>query len=270
MVTGGIARPKGAAIAAGNAPLALYRDIVAAPDRPALREAVLAGARNFGFTAVYYLLQVTRDPAAGRLLINQGFPERWERHYRRRLRAVDPLPDYAMDIMQLFRWKSALEAMALSPAQQRYWRFLHDIGMGDGLAIAIWGPGGRCGFIGFGLARDDTAFAPDNYLPLHMLAQISFNRHCSLVEDMAAGDIRLSPREMEILHWAARGKSNRDMADILGISRATVDTYMRRVFQKFGTNDRTVACIRAHELGFIHVSTVTASVVASPSPHERR
>lgn len=54
------------------------------------------------------------------------------------------------------------------------------------------------------------------------------------------------------------------MATIIGISRATVDTYMRRVFHKFGTNDRTVPCSRAHELGFIHATTVE---VSQPTVH---
>ena len=49
------------------------------------------------------------------------------------------------------------------------------------------------------------------------------------------------------------------MAEIIGISRGTVDTCMRRVFGKFGTNDRTVACIRAHELRFIHAAGVEAA-----------
>ena len=47
----------------------------------------------------------------------------------------------------------APDLLPLTAAQQRYCRFLGEIGMGDGLALAIWGKGGRCGFIGFGLPR---------------------------------------------------------------------------------------------------------------------
>lgn len=244
-------------LVADDGSLAIYRDVVAAPDQPSLRDALLAGVRTFGFSAVFYLNELTRDPTSGRILINQGFPDQWARQYKRRLRLIDPLPDYAMDVMHMFRWGSVLKTIPLSPAQQRYHRFLEEMGMGDGLAIAVWGPGGRCGFMACGMARDECAFGARSYVGIHLLAQMGFNRHCSLLEDLTAGEIRLSPRELEILHWAARGKSNPDMATILGISRATVDTYMRRVFQKFGTNDRTVACLRAHELGFIHASTLT-------------
>lgn len=248
-----------APIVAEDACLARFRDIVASPDIERLREAVLASGKSFGFDAVYYLAAVTRDPTSGRVLTNQGFPEKWERQYRRRLKHIDPLPDYAMDLMHVFRWGSVLKTIPLTRAQLRYRELLDEMGMGDGLAIAVWGPGGRCGFIAFGMPRSERAFSPQSYIGVGLTAQMSFNRYCCLLEDRAAGDIRLSPRELEILHWAARGKSNIDMATIIGISRATVDTYMRRVFHKFGTNDRTVACIRAHELGFIHATGVKAS-----------
>lgn len=238
--------------------LAHFRDIVAAPDIECLREAVLAAARAFGFAAVFYLSPVTRDGSVGRLLTNQGFPAAWERQYRRHFRRIDPLPEYAMDRLHVFRWGSVLNAIALTPEQERYREFLHEVGMADGLAVAVWGPGGRCGYIAFGMAFRERAFAAPTYIGVGVTAQLSFNRYCSLLENGAAGEMRLSPREIEILHWAARGKSNPDIAAILGIARGTVDTYMRRVFQKFGTNDRTVACIRAHELGFIHASAVPA------------
>lgn len=244
-------------LVAVDSSMIIYRDIVAAPDQATLRDALLAAVKTFGFNAVYYVNQVTRDPTAGRILINQGFPEKWARQYRRRLRLIDPLPDYGMDLMHVFRWGSVFRTIPLTPAQQRYYRCLQDVGMGDGLAIAVWGPGGRCGFMACGMAQDEAAFGPQSYVGVHLAAQMGFNRHCSLLEDLSAGEIRLSPRELEILHWAARGKSNPDMATIIGISRATVDTYMRRVFQKFGTNDRTVACLKAHELGFIHASSLT-------------
>ena len=242
-----------------DACLGRFRDIAAAPDVETLRDTILAAARTFGFEAVYTLSPVTRDPTVGRVLTNLGFPKAWERQYRRRLKRIDPLPDYGMDLMHVFRWGSVLKTIPLTAAQQRYRQLLDDMGMSDGLAIAVWGPGGRCGFIGFGQPRDEEAFSAQSYVGVGLTAQMSFNRYCSLLEDRTAGDIRLSPRELEILHWAARGKSKLDMATIIGISRATVDTYMRRVFHKFGTNDRTVACIRAHELGFIHATTVETS-----------
>lgn len=61
----------------------------------------------------------------------------------------------------------------------------------------------------------------------------------------------LSQRQKEILTWVALGKSNSVIASILGISRNTVDTHLRRVFERLDTTDRTVAAIRGIEAGLI-------------------
>src|SRR5262245_3306820 len=52
---------------------------------------------------------------------------------------------------------------------------------------------------------------------------------------------RLSRRESEILTWVARGKTNADIGEILGISRRTVDTLLSRSYQKLGVENRTAA-----------------------------
>lgn len=61
----------------------------------------------------------------------------------------------------------------------------------------------------------------------------------------------LSHRQLEILSWVAQGKSNNVIATILGISAHTVDTHLRRAFERLETSDRTVAAIRAVQNGWI-------------------
>lgn len=47
-----------------------------------------------------------------------------------------------------------------------------------------------------------------------------------------------------------RGKSNPVIGEILGLSRSSVDTYIRRIFAKLHVSDRTAACVRAYSLGY--------------------
>ena len=61
----------------------------------------------------------------------------------------------------------------------------------------------------------------------------------------------LSPREMEVLTWVARGKSGSVIAQILGISPHTVDTLIRRILDKTNTSSRTVAAVRAAQQGWL-------------------
>ena len=52
---------------------------------------------------------------------------------------------------------------------------------------------------------------------------------------------RLTAREAEVLYWLARGKTNRDIGDILGTSHATVKKQLEHVYEKLGVETRTAA-----------------------------
>ncbi|MFM0632071.1 response regulator [Paraburkholderia xenovorans] len=52
---------------------------------------------------------------------------------------------------------------------------------------------------------------------------------------------RLTPREADVLYWVALGKTNRDIADILGMSPRTVNKHLEHVFEKLGVETRTAA-----------------------------
>jgi DNA-binding CsgD family transcriptional regulator len=54
----------------------------------------------------------------------------------------------------------------------------------------------------------------------------------------------LSGRESEVLSWVAQGKTNSEVAMILGISRRTVDTLLSRTYQKLGVETRMAAVMR--------------------------
>lgn len=51
----------------------------------------------------------------------------------------------------------------------------------------------------------------------------------------------LTPRESEVLHWLGEGKSNREIAGILGISAGTAKQHVQSILAKLGVANRTVA-----------------------------
>lgn len=55
----------------------------------------------------------------------------------------------------------------------------------------------------------------------------------------------LSAREAEVLLWIARGKSNKDISDILGISPRTVNKHLEQIFTKMGIENRASAAAMA-------------------------
>jgi DNA-binding NarL/FixJ family response regulator len=58
----------------------------------------------------------------------------------------------------------------------------------------------------------------------------------------------LTPRVAETLLWIAQGKTNGDIAAILGISEATVNKHVLEIFQALSVETRTAASLRALEV----------------------
>ncbi|MET0351155.1 MAG: response regulator transcription factor [Rhizobacter sp.] len=52
---------------------------------------------------------------------------------------------------------------------------------------------------------------------------------------------KLTMKEAEVLYWVAKGKTNRDIGDILGSSPATVKKHLEHVFEKLGVETRNAA-----------------------------
>jgi DNA-binding NarL/FixJ family response regulator len=60
----------------------------------------------------------------------------------------------------------------------------------------------------------------------------------------------LTPRETEVLSWIAKGKTNRDVGEILGMSPRTVNKHLEHVFEKLGVETRAAAAaLASRELG---------------------
>jgi DNA-binding response OmpR family regulator len=55
----------------------------------------------------------------------------------------------------------------------------------------------------------------------------------------------LTPRESEVLLWIAKGKSNRDIGEILGLSARTVTKHLEQIYVKLGVENRASAAVKA-------------------------
>jgi len=62
---------------------------------------------------------------------------------------------------------------------------------------------------------------------------------------------QLTPREIEILRLAAKGMSNKDIADELFLSLRTVKAHLTNIFNKIGVGSRTEAIIKGLREGYI-------------------
>ena len=63
----------------------------------------------------------------------------------------------------------------------------------------------------------------------------------------------LSSREMEVLSYITQGKSNKEIAAILGISHQTVKNHVTSILRKLGVEDRTQAAIFSLRRGWVRL-----------------
>ncbi|MGL3607223.1 response regulator [Rhizobium sp. G187] len=55
----------------------------------------------------------------------------------------------------------------------------------------------------------------------------------------------LTQRESEVLLWIAKGKANRDIGEILGLSSRTVNKHLEQIYAKLGVENRASAAVKA-------------------------
>jgi len=92
-----------------------------------------------------------------------------------------------------------------------------------------------------------------NKLQLLYVTQIGANEHLLRVIEGDAGNdqmvlksrLMITDRESEVLLWIARGKSNRDIAEILSLSPRTVNKHLEQIYTKLGVENRTSAAALA-------------------------
>ena len=208
-----------------------------------------------GIDKVSYHAAATSQHEA--MIIADGFPEDWVCEYvGRDLQRIDPIPELAAHSTRPFLWSEAREMAALSRENIAYLDEMRARDIGDGLALCVFGPKLRNAYVGLGFA--DRNFRPDSaqIAEFQMVAQMAHLRYCELSDGRDTANAVLSHREKQVLIWAARGKSNGVIAEILDISPHTVDTLIRRTYQKLGVSDRTTAAIRALGKGLIQYQEV--------------
>ena len=68
--------------------------------------------------------------------------------------------------------------------------------------------------------------------------------------------VRLSGREVEILALIAHGNRTKDVANILFVSKRTVDYHLANAYQKLGVANRIQAILAASSMGLIPIGSV--------------
>ncbi|MBO9574495.1 MAG: LuxR family transcriptional regulator [Sphingobium sp.] len=208
---------------------------------------------DMGFDAVGYVLLQRGQPENPVALFAHGLSDELVHAYAEMgYGKHDPAARYGLATGKPFRRSQLPDQTSLSRKEWQHRQRLEDLGLRESLILPVFGPNNTNGILALAFPREGGLIDRLNWSELQALAQVIHLRCIALQPDHAIEiDNPLSGRELEILRWVAQGKSNAVIAEILQISAGTVDTYLRRVFEKLNVADRTSAAVKGVGLGLI-------------------
>lgn len=237
-------------------PLSRFRDVQAFVDQAnrATRlteiEALVADAgREIGFD--YYSLMhhvdlTTRKPEYVRL---SNYPSSWVgRIFERRYDLDDPVHAACQRTSVGFRWSDLPDLIRLTERQEKILTDARKEGMGDGFTVPVHVPGEFTGSASFGVTAARALPGGDALPAAQYLGCFGFEaaRRIALrAIAQPAPPPRLTRRQLDCLLLVARGKSDWDAAQILGLSPDTVHQHVESAKKRYGVASRTQLVVRA-------------------------
>jgi LuxR family transcriptional activator of rhlAB and lasB len=202
-------------------------------------------ALDFDCFAYGYRRPVPFNQIEGR--VEGSYPAEWLSHYEDRCYGeIDPSVVMAREIGFVI-WTDHREMMD-SPifCEAREW------GLNIGATFMMRGRDQTAHAIG--VSRRSGSVSANEALLLRLkISNImaSLEDYIHPVDIVAASNIKLSCRELEILRWIGDGKCSQDVSCILGISENTVNFHVKGIQRKFGSSNRVLAAAYAAALGLI-------------------
>ena len=180
-----------------------------------------------------------------------GFPENWvQRYAEQRYDRCDPIVRKALNSTEAFWW-SDVDQNQVSSKEAAYLEDLWSQDLGDGLAVPVFGPNDRNGYVGLGVGTTEKIFDAADIARLQTFCNAAHLHYCKLSSDERER-ISLSPREHQTMKLVARGLKVPSIAESMNVTSHTVDTNLRRVYEKLGVNNRVGATLRCLALGYLH------------------
>lgn len=176
--------------------------------------------------AAYLALQVP-DLTRTSPYIEVTYSDDWVSHYiEERYVEHDPVLSAALKTILPTDWRNLDRS---NPKARQLFAEATDFRLGrQGLTIPVRGANGDLALFSVTLDSNDdqwTRFKRENLPLIQILAHYYHNRVLQQ-QKIIFPDIKLTPRQVEVLRWAANGKSVRDTSQIMGLSVHTVDTYL--------------------------------------------
>lgn len=208
--------------------------------------------------AVYSLMTDFRSiglPAGHAILGN--YPDDWMNYYREKhYEDVDPVRKILMITNEPFKWSDLERYKDIDKPERNLMGEAEEAKLYDGIGLGLHCPRGEV--IGMGFASSAGGVEINDFM-LTVVRIIATEFHHVFMKLNAHRNRRmpcpLTPREIEVLRWVARGKSAPEITQILSLdgslSEATVRFHIRNIYAKLAVTSATQAVSKGLALGVL-------------------
>lgn len=218
----------------------------------AIFSSVESAARALGFDHCAYGFRAPLPVSSPRIALLNNYPASWsERYARAGYLEIDPTVQHGRKSQVPVIWSDEVFADSTM-----LWDEARAAGLKVGWAQSSLDGFGVGGMLTLCRSADPLTSAEleANQQKMRWLVHVS---HMALARVFRAKQPdkmaqNLTSRELEILKWTADGKSSQDIADILTVSKNTVDFHVRNAVSKLQAANKTAAVVRAAILGYLN------------------
>jgi LuxR family transcriptional regulator, quorum-sensing system regulator BjaR1 len=181
----------------------------------------------------------------------QNIPAAWVDRYSSRGYAFkDPTIRRMASGAAPFYWNELAEDVRDDPAARAVLDEAKDFHLEQGFSTSLLTLDGQA--YGFSLCGQHCENDPEMRGMLTLIASYAIGRAIALKRaKVPDGPVILSAREREALQWAAEGKGDWEIGEVMNISEHGADKHMRSVRAKLGVINRTQAVAEAIRRGLI-------------------
>ena len=215
-----------------------------------ISEAELAGLleeisadMGFHYFALTHHVDILRAPQPAIRLHN--YPLQWVDYFdKEKLGPSDPVHRASHLTSVGFAWSKLPQMIHLTPRDRMVLEQAGSNGIGDGFTVPAHVPGESNGSCSFATRTGQPVL--QEHLPIAQLVGAFAFEAARRVWRMRAGPSpapQLTDRQRDCVVWAARGKSDWEIAQILGVGHETVIRHLKQARERYGVTKRTMLAV---------------------------
>ena len=221
---------------------AFVEDVNAVSTQAELGSVLAEVTRELGFTHFALSHHVGLRNSCEPAIRIHNYPGEWERYYdRQQLGRTDAIHRACQTTAVGFAWSQLPRMIPLTGMDHRVLEAAAKHGLGQGFTVPAHVPGEVNGSCSFATARGRPLPA-EQLATAQLVGAFAFEAARRLLkhEHQKLNDpARFSDRERDCLIWVARGKSDSEIATILGISPETVHQYVKHARASYDAVSRS-------------------------------